>query len=704
MVTVHFKKPFESGFILIFLLLFWCGLVNATQKSYTFHDLEKRVVEQDYSVVAALQRLRATESKLSATRSQFWPEFSSFYRYFPDGLSLSDDEFSSKHLLTLRLTQDLIKLTKVRSGKMKQSHAEVDIVETQLHESKRKALFEFRKEYIEILESRTRISYYQKLLDLSQNLVEIKKTRYRRQEGLLTELIQVEKESHNVRELLDYYQNRFKNQKKHVAELLHLNEFEIAWNDIKLDRVQIREERVLQAAIANSGEIKINEARARLEEGRASASLYESFRLAPYLGFRMRGESFTAVRTGTEVGIRFSLPLGYIKSRSQKQDQFKANENSWKLQAEQRSFELRKELSSAYDRYLLLEAQIKNTQKILELHHENMLIERSRATQFVRSIKVDPADLLEIKAETAKLNLQKSLANYERDKIYYELLYLAGFSWPDEMENALSKGVVTTTRNFPRALWLWNAPEILLQEESRLSFIRFCESRGVAQVFLSVNKEVMASLNQHSPLPNFITQLHQANINVSALFGEPLWVYEAHRNNLIQKMESVLNYHSRAAKTAHFDAIHLDVEPHTLAEWGDRKEALIHKLVQTLRSAKQVLSRNHSNIAIEVDIPAFYSKVDRMALKNIIAIADVVTIMAYERKSAEKVLASVKSIVDYATETNKRFILGLNAKDFEKEHDLKKLITSVARKFTSVQAFSGFAIHDYRHYRNLAKR
>ncbi|MFQ5754347.1 MAG: hypothetical protein ACE5HI_20385 [bacterium] len=131
---------------------------------------------------------------------------------------------------------------------------------------------------------------------------------------------------------------------------------------------------------------------------------------------------------------------------------------------------------------------------------------------------------------------------------------------------------------------------------------------------------------------------------------------------------------------------------------------MMHKLVATLNEVALLMSNTHAKIPLEVDIPTFYHKVYAPALKKIMAIADILTIMAYERKNVEQVLDSVNPILDYATEMNQPFFIGFNAKDFTKEDDLDELIHKVAIRLQSRDSFKGFAIHAYRRYRELVER
>jgi hypothetical protein len=273
---------------------------------------------------------------------------------------------------------------------------------------------------------------------------------------------------------------------------------------------------------------------------------------------------------------------------------------------------------------------------------------------------------------------------------------------PEDFSYHLSKDRDMARNEYTEAIWLWNTVEVL-KGEPREAFINFCKNQGVNKVFVSINKKVVSSIAQSSDLQTFIAHLHNANIKAAALMGEPTWVYEKNRQKMLRRIRFILEYNNNTIDPARFDAIHLDIEPHTLAEWGDHKKFLVNSLAETLQLANNLNSRRKHKLALEIDIPTFYHKVDKTALEKIVQNTDVVTIMAYERRSAESVVKSVANILGLANRMNKRVVIGLNAREFGEKEMLEDLLKNVGAKVSLEKSFSGFAIHDYHHYRDLVE-
>ncbi|MCH8982144.1 TolC family protein [candidate division KSB1 bacterium] len=232
--------------LLLFLLLcisFCIGANHpamALQKKHSFQDLEKLIVQNDHGIAAIRQKMQAMESRRSAAKALYLPKLSTQYRFFADGLNLTEEDFGRKHFLTLRLSQDLVKLTKVRSYKIDGINAELDILTSQLQSSKRFSFLKFRKAYIEILQNHSRIFYYKNLINTYEKIIKIKRRRYEEQEELLTEVLEIEKELIKVKGLHAYYQTQIEKQKDILAEFFQLTSSDIEWNATGLSHVQIR--------------------------------------------------------------------------------------------------------------------------------------------------------------------------------------------------------------------------------------------------------------------------------------------------------------------------------------------------------------------------------------------------------------------------------------------------------------------------------
>jgi hypothetical protein len=129
-------------------------------------------------------------------------------------------------------------------------------------------------------------------------------------------------------------------------------------------------------------------------------------------------------------------------------------------------------------------------------------------------------------------------------------------------------------------------------------------------------------------------------------------------------------------------ALHLDVEPHVLADYDSNKDKYLNQYVELLKKAKLYCSQK--GLKLSVSIPVFYPE---PILKEIYAQSDFVYLMAYEHPNADFIIRKVKE--EFALDATKT-VIALRAKDFKNRNECEKLINELN---TTMNA-SRFALHD----------
>lgn len=702
---VNYRVTSTILFIIFFSLQFHSNntLIWGSQL-YTLNDLETLVLERNFSIEAVHQKLKAVQYQLDEAKWSLGLELTTRYTYYPENGSMGDEEeeIETEHRAYLRLGQNMVQLLKVMPGLVKEKKAEIEGVEGELEEVKRRALYEFRMEYLEILEEKLQADYSLQLRNTYQDLVNLLKKRYDHKEGLFTDVLEAKNEFNKAQDAFLYHKDCFEKRRRLLAESLGIEAEKIDIEDIRLVPFLPPEERLIDAALKNRGEIKLFETKALQKKERASTAPYEEIKLTPFVGYRLREDRVTGSESGPEVGLSVTIPLNFLKIRKNRISGLRAEEMYWRSEAKRVSQVIKSEIRRVYEKYLLETSRSINLSEGIELEKEKARIEKSKIERPIKGIKADPVNLFRIEAEIKRLNLEKASAQCEIAKNYYGLLYMAGFSKPDELFSSYGRISDLERKTYSRALWVWSVSDLLGDEKAEKFFISFCKIKGIKRIFFSTNKEFLDSILQNINLPSFIANLHQAGIKISALFGEHLWVFPPNRKNLIGGIKLILAYNSISDKTAKFDGIHLDIEPHVLKKWNDEKKELLNLLIETYSEVKEILVAYKTKLQLEVDIPAFYENIDSSLFQKIFAVADVVTVMAYGRKNPERVINSVRSEIQAAVEANKVIIVGLNARDFSNEANLEELIMAVGERLFAYPSFLGFSIHDFNDYRDLS--
>ena len=155
-------------------------------------------------------------------------------------------------------------------------------------------------------------------------------------------------------------------------------------------------------------------------------------------------------------------------------------------------------------------------------------------------------------------------------------------------------------------------------------------------------------------------------------------------NKLLTQKDPVAFYDSLLSglNLKNISAIHLDVEPHTLADYDANKDKYLNMYVELLKKTKIYCSQK--GLKLSVSIPVFYPET---TLKDIYAQADNVYLMAYEHSDVDFIIRKVKE--EFAIDASKT-VIALRAKDFKNRNECEKLITELSQTLNT----SRFALHD----------
>ncbi|BFH61631.1 hypothetical protein [Paenibacillus azoreducens] len=258
---------------------------------------------------------------------------------------------------------------------------------------------------------------------------------------------------------------------------------------------------------------------------------------------------------------------------------------------------------------------------------------------------------------------------------------------------------------YQKATWVWDTEHIRSNPQEVLSFLR---KNQVDLVYLQVNTDIPASCYQ-----SFIKQAAAFGMKVDALDGAPEWALESKRHKITDFIGWVKDYQQKAAATEKFHGIHVDIEPHVLANWKTDQADVIRQWqsnILYLRSEADKL-----NLPLAADIAFWlgnYKTADgKQSLSRfVIGQFDSVTIMSYRDTAAAihqiaeqelKDAASLGKTAFTAVETRPskegRYIsfhgvsLDVMNKQLVQLHDLAKVHPS----------YAGIAIHDFDGWKDL---
>ncbi len=153
----------------------------------------------------------------------------------------------------------------------------------------------------------------------------------------------------------------------------------------------------------------------------------------------------------------------------------------------------------------------------------------------------------------------------------------------------------------------------------------------------------------------FTKGLCQQGVSVYALMGAAEWAYEKDAGALTEKIRSVAAFNEKQPEGAGIRGVMVDVEPYTLAEWGEGKETrkILMESYLSCMSAAYVCAQTYG-LEFLVCIPKSYDDSYPDILEKLIAGAcDGIAVMNYDRTDEYTQMAKETG---YAREYQKRII------------------------------------------------
>lgn len=269
----------------------------------------------------------------------------------------------------------------------------------------------------------------------------------------------------------------------------------------------------------------------------------------------------------------------------------------------------------------------------------------------------------------------------------------------------------TSSSLLPRDLWTWQST-VASDPTTRASFFAFADAHAIRTIY--IESQGLISSNQ-SALASFIDEAKNEHcMNVELLFGNSDWaLVQNHGTPVTLAQKSVQFAQGLSIKPV---GVHFDVEPYALPEWTTDQNSVANQYLDLLEKIAVVTAG--SGLEFTEDIPFWFdgrtvarNGVTRVLSEAIIDRTDRVTILAY-RDTANSIFSLGSSEINYAQSAGKKATVGVETQcgssDLEyitfceegaayMEGELVKAIVS----YGNSGAFTGFAVHDSKHYQLL---
>jgi hypothetical protein len=277
-----------------------------------------------------------------------------------------------------------------------------------------------------------------------------------------------------------------------------------------------------------------------------------------------------------------------------------------------------------------------------------------------------------------------------------------------------------------RAVWMWEKESYALLESRAAAkdAIDFFKSRGINTLYLYADSFQGRNLLTQKPrlYRRLIRRLRKEGIKPYALLGSAYlnteeYVLPPRHPDALAMLKRVLDYNAREKAGDRFDGVNLDIEPHILDQWKDRKHALLQEFLSMSRKLMDLKKAYGLDLAIGPAVPFWLDGITlewegrtKPVSEHAADIYDYLALMDYRDRAEGRdgIIAHAQSELKYAAAIGRKVIIGVETGKNEiqkvsfyhlKTADMERELALAEKAFSSEPAFAGFVIHHYRTYR-----
>ena len=282
-----------------------------------------------------------------------------------------------------------------------------------------------------------------------------------------------------------------------------------------------------------------------------------------------------------------------------------------------------------------------------------------------------------------------------------------------------------------RAIWTWEQASYDMVQDpvAGSAAIAFLQSKRIRTVYLyadAFNGQNLL-LSQPTRYRSFIARLHRRGLRAYALLGSAYlhteeYVLPERRAVALAMFRRVLDYNAAVARDERFDGVNLDIEPHILDEWPEKKLRLLQQSLDLGQALMDLKRASGQSLAVGPAMPFWldgiqleWHGVTKPASEHLLDVYDYAALMDYRdhAQGRDGIISNAVDEMAYADRHNKRLVIGIDVTpdeiqkvsfDHLSERDLERELSLTAQAFRGRRAFAGFAIHHLRGYQAWLSR
>lgn len=260
-----------------------------------------------------------------------------------------------------------------------------------------------------------------------------------------------------------------------------------------------------------------------------------------------------------------------------------------------------------------------------------------------------------------------------------------------------------------KGTYIWEAERTINEQDEILAFAK---ENGLNLLYVRLDLQ-----QPYDAYSDFVEKAHAAGIEVHAMGGHPVWVFEKNRSRIMKLVHYVKSYNHQVSRQQQFDGIHLDIEPYVLPQWHEDKDAMFRQWMDNIEAFAAETKRD-SHLKTSVDLAVW---LDRYSVpgdpgtsfsKWMIEKLDHVTLMAFRDRAdgSGGIAAVVKDEMKFADELGKKLIVAVEMKESpegghisfyeEGKSEMLRELAKLPKLLGEHPSFMGHAVHAYDYWKD----
>jgi hypothetical protein len=263
-----------------------------------------------------------------------------------------------------------------------------------------------------------------------------------------------------------------------------------------------------------------------------------------------------------------------------------------------------------------------------------------------------------------------------------------------------------------KATWIWDT-ELILTEPKQI--MDFAITQKINLIYLQIDTSF-----RDASYSAFIKLATEKGIEIHALGGDPHWVLPSEQKKLKSLVGWVKDYNRKVSAQEQFRGVHIDMEPYILPDWKKDRSKIVKLWMEAIRIYTAAMK--DSGLTKGADVPFWLDGIPTSAAAGaptldewMMGQMDHVTIMAYRNMAdtPNGIIALVADELAAAVKHGKKVIVAVEALPSEEgkfisfSHKGRAALTvelnKVMHEMRDNPSFLGYAVHDYRGWRDLRK-